>query len=120
MNKMIFAALTALSLGGCATYGGYGSGLSVGVSSGYGSQGYGYGQYGYDNNCIRYDRYQRPYYFCDSYYGASGYNQSRVVYYYPGYTYRQGYYYDQSNRRYEGRQLYRRHYMNNRHRRQAR
>ena len=128
MNKVILAAVAAVSLSGCASYGGYGSGVSVGVSSGYGNSNYGsygnnrygYGQYGYDNNCIRYDRYGRPYYTCNTYYGGYGYNPSRVVYYYPGYTYRQGYYFDQSNRRYEGRGLYRQHYRNNRHRRYAR
>ncbi len=120
--------MAAVSLSGCASFGGYGSGVSVGVSSGYGynnygnysNNRYGYGQYGYDNNCIRYDRYGRPYYTCNNYYGANGYNQSRVIYYYPGYTYRQGYYYNQSNRRYDGRQLYRQHYWNNRHRRYVR
>lgn len=120
MNKVIFAAAALVTLSGCSAYGGYGSGVSVGVSSGYGANGYGYGQYGYDNNCIRYDRYGRPYYTCNSYYGGSGYSQSRLVYYYPGYTYRQGYYYDQSNRRYEGRLLYRQHYLHNQHRRHDR
>jgi len=122
MKKVILAAVAAMSLSGCVGYGGYGSGVSVGVSSGqgynsYGNNGYGYGQYGYDNNCIRYDRYGRPYYTCNNYYGGNGFNRSRVVYYYPGYAYRQGYYYDQSNRRYEGRRLYRQYHWNNQHRR---
>lgn len=122
MRKVVLATVAAVSLNGCAGYGGYGSGVSVGVSSGsgYNNYGYGYGQYGYDNNCIRYDRYGRPYYICNNYYGGTGYNQSRVIFYYPGYTYRQGYYYDRSNRRYEGRQLYRQHYSNNQHRRYVR
>jgi hypothetical protein len=127
MKKTILAAAAAVSLSGCvgygAGYGGYGSGVSVGVSSGYGYNGYanryGYGQYGYDNNCISYDRYGRPYYTysCNNYYGAGGYNQRRVIYYYPGYTYRQGYYYDQGNRRYDGVTLYRQHRWNSRQRR---
>lgn len=122
MKKVILAAVAAVSLSGCSTYGGYGSGVSVGISSGYGynsygNNGYGYGQYGYDNNCIRYDSYGRPYYTCNSYYGVNGYNQSRVAYYYPGYTYRQGYYYDRLNRRYDGALLYRHHYLHNRFRR---
>ena len=131
MKTMILIAVAAVSLSGCAGFGGYGSGVSVGVSSGYGynnygnysnygSDGYGYGQYGYDKNCVRYDRYGRPYYTCNSYYDENGYGGPRVAYYYPGYTYRQGYYYDRSNRRFEGRRLYRQHYSNHQHRRYGR
>lgn len=122
MRNVLLTAAALVTLSGCTAYGGYGSGVSLGISSGYGygTNGYGYGQYGYDNNCILYDRYGRPYYNCDSYYGGGGYSQSRLVYYYPGYTYRQGYYYDQSNRRFEGQLLYREHYLHNQYRRHYR
>jgi len=124
MNKLILAASAALGLSGCVGYGGYGSGISVGYGSSYGGYGYpgdGYGGYGYGNyagygssGCIVRDRYGRAYYACgyDNYYGANRYTYSprTVVYYYPGYTYRGGYYYDRYNRRYDGRSLYDRHY----------
>lgn len=109
MLKIGLAAIGALALGGCA----YGDMLGATVS--YGSPGYygGYGhsnRYGYDSRCIRYDRYGRAYYVCNSYYGNYGYSPNRVVYYYPGYSYRQGYYYDRRGSRYHGRDLYNRYY----------
>lgn len=114
MNKLILAAGAALGLTGCVGVGGYGSGVSVGYSSGYGYNNYGsYGGYG-GNNCIARDRYGRAYYVCGygSYYGSNRYSYSprTVVYYYPGYSYRSGYYYDRYNRRYDSRSLYHRHY----------
>lgn len=114
MTKLILAAGAALALTGCAGFGGYGSGISVGYNSAYGSNyGYGYSGYGGDA-CIAYDRYGRAYYQCGygSYYGSNRYVYSprTVVYYYPGYTYRGGYYFDGNNRRYDARTLYNRHH----------
>lgn len=115
MKKLILAAGTALVLGGCTTFGGYGSGVSVGYGSSYGPS-YGYNRsYGYGRDtCIAYDRYGRAYYQCGygGYYGSNRYTYSprTVVYYYPGYSYRSGYYYDNYNRRYDGRTLYNRHH----------
>jgi len=127
MKKLILAAAAVLTLGGCtAGYGGYGSGVSIGYGTSYGNYGYGgYGSnigygigYGGGNNCIAYDRYGRAYYQCGygNYYGSNRYTYSprTVVYYYPGYTYRSGYYYDRSNRRYDGQTLYNRHYRRTR------
>jgi hypothetical protein len=115
MMKLILAAGAALGLAGCGAYG-YGTGVSVGYNSGYGYNGYGYNGYnGYGgSNCLARDGYGRSYYVCgyDNYYGSNRYIYSprTVVYYYPGYTYRGGYYYDRNNRRYDGRWLYNRHY----------
>lgn len=115
MTKLILAAGAALALTGCTGFGGYGSGISVGYgSSAYGSN-YGYGYSGYGgSSCIAHDRYGRAYYLCgyDSYYGSNRYTYSprTVVYYYPGYTYRSGYYFDGRNRRYDARTLYNRHH----------
>ena len=120
MKKLILAAAAAVGLSGCVGYGGYGTGVSVGYGSsygsGYGGYGGGYGGYGYDRGCITHDRYGRAYYTC----GYGGYSSANryvysprtVVYYYPGYSYRGGYYYDRYNRRYDGRSLYYRHYRN--------
>ena len=120
MKKLLLAAGAALALSGCVGYGGYGSGISIGYGSGYGyGDPYGrYGGYGYSgyggSSCIVRDRYGRAYYVCgyDNYYGANRYVYSprTVVYYYPGYTYRGGYYYDRYNRRYDSRWMYDRHY----------
>lgn len=124
MKKLILAAGAALGLTACSGYG-YGTGISVGYNSGYGYNDYGYGGYGSyggygGNNCLARDRYGRTYYVCgfDNYYGSNRYTYSprTVVYYYPGYTYRGGYYYDRYNRRYEGRSLYN-NYYGRRHRR---
>ena len=122
MKKMILAAAAALGLSGCV-HDGYGSGISVGYGSSYGygsgyGYGYPYGGYGYSrygrNSCISHDRYGRAYYSCGygNYYGANRYIYSprTVVYYYPGYSYRRGYYYDRHNRRYAPRWLYDRHH----------
>ena len=114
MKKIILAAAASVGLSGCVGLGGYGSGISVGYGSGYGyNSGYGYSGYG-GRDCIAYDRYGRAYYTCGygSYYGSNRYTYSprTVVYYYPGYSYRGGYYYDGYNRRYDGRTLYNRHY----------
>lgn len=120
-------------------YGGYGSGVSVGVSTGYGGYGnyggyggsgygsgygggyggYGSGYGGYANNqCLAYDRYGRAYYTCGfGNYSASNryvYSPGTAIYHYPGYTYRDGYYYDGYNRRHDGRALYTRHYRTRR------
>jgi len=113
MKKLILAAGAALGLAGCTGYG-YGTGVSLGVSSGgYGYNNYGYGGYG-GSNCLARDRYGRTYYVCgfDNYYGSNRYSYSprTVVYYYPGYTYRGGYYYDRYNRRYDSRSLYHNYY----------
>ena len=129
MKKMIFAAVAALGLSGCV-YDGYSSGLSVGYGSGYGyNYGYPYGNYGYSrygysryghDPCVTYDRYGRQYYRCGfgGYYGSSRYGYSpRAIIYYPGYTYRNGYYYDRYNRRYDSDWLYRRHHRHHRIRR---
>ena len=122
MKKLIFAAAVTLGLSGCVGYGGYGSGISVGYGSGYGSnsaynRGYGYNGYG-GNSCLAYDRYGRAYYTCGygNYYGSNRYVYSprTVVYHYPGYTYRSGYYYDRSNRRFGSKALYRRHHQKHR------
>jgi hypothetical protein len=102
---------------GYGGYGGYGYPSGYGGYGGYGYPG-GYGGYGdrygnrsgYDPRCIARDRYGRAYYVCNQYYGGYGYNRATPVYYYPGYTYRQGYYWGQDGRRYDGRQLYGRHY----------
>lgn len=134
MNKLILASVAMFGLSGCVGlgynggYGGYGSGVSVGVSTGYGGYGSGYGGYGggygsgyggayggYGNNqCLAYDNYGRAYYTCGyGNYSASNryvYAPNTAVYYYPGYTYRDGYYYDGRNRRWDGQTLYSRHY----------
>ena len=118
MKKLILAAAASIGLSGCVGFGGYGSGISVGYGSGYGSNygynnGYGYSGYG-GNDCIAYDRFGRAYYQCGygNYYGSNRYTYSprTVVYYYPGYTYRRGSYYDGYNRRYDSGTLYNRHY----------
>ena len=119
MKKLILAAAATLGLSGCVGLGGYGSGISVGYNNGYYNDGYynrgygGYGSYG-GGNCVAYDRWGRAYYTCgfDRYYGSNRYIYSprSVVYYYPGYTYRRGYYYDNYNRRYSPRTLYSRHH----------
>lgn len=114
MKKMIFAAVAALGLSGCV-YDGYSTGLSVGYGRGYG---YNYPYYGHGYSpCISYDRYGRQYYSC----GFGGYSGSRysysprsVIYYYPGYIYRNGYYYDRYNRRYDSNWLYRRYHRHHR------
>jgi hypothetical protein len=125
MKKLILAAGAALGLTGCLGYGGYGTGVSVGYGGSYGYNNYGYGGYGGygtygsyghygGNSCLARDRYGRTYYVCGygNYYGANRYSYSprTVVYYYPGFSYRNGYYYDRYNRRYDGGSLYRRHY----------
>ena len=99
-------------------------GRNVMIGSSYGSNyGYGYGGYnGYGgNSCIAHDRYGRAYYLCGygSYYGSNRYTYSprTVVYYYPGYTYRSGYYFDSYNRRYDARTLYNRHHRRQTYRR---
>jgi hypothetical protein len=125
MMKSALVAAAALALGGCATYGNpySGVGVSVGYGSGYGGYGGSYGgyggygsQYGYNNGCITYDRYGRAYNACGNAgnygygsYGAYGYPRRVVVYNYPGYTYRGGYYYDNYGRRYDVRTMNRRH-----------
>ena len=123
MKKLVLVAAAVVGLSGCESYGGYGTGVSIGYGSSYGyGGGYGYNRYGggYGRDaCITYDRYGRAYYSC-GYGGYSAanryvYSPRTVVYYYPGYTYRNGYYYDGYNRRYDGRSLYYRHYRNRRH-----
>jgi hypothetical protein len=116
MRNIILAAVAAVGLSGCTSLGGgYGSGVSVGIGSGYGGYG-GYGGYnGYGGSgCIAYDRFGRAYYTCGygSYYGANRYSYSpgTAVYYYPGYTYRNGYYYDRFGLRVDRRTLYNRYY----------
>lgn len=111
MRKLILTAAATLGLSGCVGYGdyGYGSGISVGYGSGYNSYGYGgygYGGYGYGSDCIAYPCGYGGYYGLNrfTYYPRS------VVYYYPGYSYRRGYYHDGYNRHYRGRTLYNRHY----------
>ena len=118
MKTLILAAAAAIGLSNCVGVGGYGSGVSVGYGSGYG--GYGdYGRYGGYNGyggsgCIAYDRFGRAYYTCGygNYYGSNRYSYSprKVVYYYPGYRYRSGYYYDQRGRRHSVRTLYNRYH----------
>ena len=120
MKKLILAAAAAVGLSGCVGYGGYGSGISVGYGSSYGYGG-GYGGYGSSryggDPCITYDRYGRAYYSCGyggyTYGNRYTYSPRTVVYYYPGYTYRGGYYYDRYSRRYDPRSLYYRHYRRN-------
>lgn len=134
MNKLILASAAMLGLSGCVGlgynggYGGYGSGVSVGVSTGYGGYGgynNGYGGYGSGygsgygrNQCLAYDNYGRAYYTCGyGNYSATNryvYAPNTAVYYYPGYTYRDGYYYDRGNRRYDGQAMYTRHYRRHR------
>ena len=134
MNKLILASAAMLGLSGCVGlggyggYGGYGSGVSVGVSTGYGGYGgynNGYGGYGSGygngyggNQCIAYDNYRRAYYTCGyGNYSATNryvYSPNTAVYYYPGYTYRDGYYYDRGNRRWDGQAMYTRHYRRHR------
>lgn len=113
MKKMIAVAAAAFGLTGCVgLYDGFGVGVGYG-NYGYGGyDGYnrGYGGYGYDPHCIARDRYGRAVYVCNQYYGSYGYTPQRPVYYYPGYTYRQGYYYDQRGTRYDGQRLYRKHH----------
>ena len=118
MKTIILAAAAAIGLSGCVGVGGYGSGISIGYGNGgYGGYGYnrGYAYNGYGgSSCLAYDRYGRAYYTCGygNYYGANRYVYSprTVVYYYPGYTYRSGSYYDGYNRRYSSRSLYDRYY----------
>ena len=126
MKTIILAAAAAIGLSGCVGVGGYGSGVSVGIGNG--GYGGGYGGYGYNNyayngysgyggsSCIAYDRFGRGYYTCGygNYYGANRYSYSprTVVYYYPGYSYRNGYYYDRGNRRLSSRELYNRYHRN--------
>ena len=121
MKTIILAAAAAIGLSGCVGAGGYGSGVSIGYGNGGYGGGYGYNNYAYNgysgyggSSCIAYDRFGRAFYTCGygSYYGANRYSYSprTVVYYYPGYTYRSGYYYDRKGRRMSARTLYRRHY----------
>lgn len=116
MRNAILIAVASLGLSGCAEYGEFGS------STGY-QNGYGYGSpYGQrpeyaDQNCVAYDRYGRAYYTCGygDYDSSNRYNYSpdTVVYYYPGYSYRDGYYYDGENRRYDRDSLYREYHHEN-------
>ncbi len=129
MKTIILAAAAAIGLSGCVGAGGYGSGISIGYGNGgYGSGGYGgagYGsRYGYNggygyngyggSNCLARDRFGRAYYVCGfgNSYGSNRYSYSprNVVYYYPGYTYRSGQYYDRFGRRYSTSSLYDRYY----------
>lgn len=121
MKTIILAAAAAIGLSGCVGLGGYGSGISVGYGNGYGYNNYynrygGYGGYGGfgGSSCIAYDRFGRAFYTCGygNYYGSNRYIYSprTVVYYYPGYTYRNGYYFDRRNRRLSSRHLYNRYY----------
>ena len=109
-------------------YGGYGrsgSGVSVSIGTGYGGGYGGYGSYGsryggYGSRygggdpCVAYDNYGRAYYACGygnyTYQNRYVYSPGTAVYYYPGYTYRDGYYYDRRNQRYDTSQMYNRHY----------
>ncbi len=116
---------TGISVGyGNAGYGGYGYPGGYDYSGGYGYPG-GYGGYGghaggygYDPRCVLYDRYGRAYNRCarQGYYGSSGYGgytgysyypNTRVIVY-PGYSYRNGYYYGRDGRRYGDDDMYRR------------
>ena len=108
-------------------YGRSGSGVSItigggsgGYGGGYGGRYGGYGGYsGYGNRyggdpCVAYDRYGRAYYACGygnyTYQNRYVYSPDTAVYYYPGYTYRDGYYYDRRNQRYDTSTMYDRHY----------
>ncbi len=83
--------------------------LGAVIAGGNRDRNYGYGYndpyQGY-NNYPAYG-YGQPYGYAQPY--GYGYPQNRVVvYYYPGYTYRNGYYYDNNRRRYDGRWMYQR------------
>jgi hypothetical protein len=127
MKTIILAAAAAIGLSGCVGLGGYGSGISLGYGNGYGYNNYydrygyrGYGGYGAfgGSSCIAYDRFGRAFYTCGygNYYGANRYIYSprTVVYYYPGYTFRRGFYYDRLGRRVSSRYLYDRHHRRHR------
>lgn len=110
MRNIILAAVAAVGLSGCTGFGGgYGSGVSVGVGSGgYGGYGnYGYNGYGGGNSCIAYDSFGRMFYGCGV---GGGYYSPRRIYYYPGYRYRSGFYYDAYNRPFSSRYMYDRYY----------
>jgi len=123
VKTIILAAAAAIGLSGCVGAGGYGSGVSIGYGNGGYGGGYGYNNYAYNgysgyggSSCVAYDRFGRAYYTCGygNYYGSNRYSYSprTVVYYYPGYSYRNGYYYDRTNRRLSSRELYNRHHRN--------
>ena len=107
--------------GGYGGYGRSGSGVSVSIGTGYGGYGGGYGgyggygsRYGGGNPCVAYDNYGRAYYACGygnyTYQNRYVYSPGTAIYYYPGYSYRDGYYYDRRNQRYDTSQMYNRHY----------
>ncbi len=106
MRNIILAAVAAVGLSGCTSFGGYGSGVSVGVGSGgYGGYG-GYSPYA-SNSCIAYDSFGRMFYGCGV---GGGFYSPRRIYYYPGYRYSGGFYYDAYNRPFSSRYMYDRYY----------
>jgi len=106
MRNIILATVAAVGLSGCTSLGaGYGSGVSVGVGSGY-NNGFGYNGYG-ANSCLAYDSFGRLYYGCGV---GGGFYSPRRIYYYPGYRYSGGFYYDAYNRPYSSRYMYDRYY----------